>query len=983
MNLFQLGQMVGPYQIVQQIGQGGMATVYRAYHVAMDRTVAIKVLPYQFASNPEFLGRFQQEVRLIARLEHPHILPVYDSGEYQGIPYLVMRYLEAGTLKERIQGQKLSLNEVNRLFTQFADALHYAHEQGIIHRDIKPSNAMIDKRGDLFLTDFGIAKLVEGSPQFTATGAITGTPAYMSPEQAQGKPLDVRSDVYSLGIVLYEMLTGRVPFEAETPLAVILKHIQEPLPPPSLHVAGLAPTIETVLLKALAKDPQHRFSSVAEFLQAWQNALAQPEMATLPQAAITPENAASPSAPVSIPKETQTRPPETRTPSEPPSSAGSPRARFPYKKLLTGCAALLTIVCLCFGGLSIINRVAQNQRGNPPPPPIPPHTGEQNWQSWSGGRTILGLQPYGNRIAAYGYGGIMLWQADERAVEVITTQHGLPASTVLDVLTDGDELWAATAEGLGYFDGSEWQRYTTQNSLDSDFVSALAWFDDETIWVGTQYSGEPASGLVRVIIGDEIRIEPLDLPATHTETPTPEQVNANVTDILAADAGMFVGTWNGLAQWQKDAGWRVYHLADGLPDESINVLMEDAAGRVWIGTNTGVAVWQDGALWQPYNLNEFGISSVYGLLLDHDNTVWIAGNGGLAHYIESSNEWQFFTTNNTNLPVYTLIGGLQTEDGRMVFGSENQGIIIFENGTFTNHVPKNAPRIAAFGRILQAPNGNLWFVEEWGIAIDVLEPKSLHWLEEHPPILDQECCPSPLAWDRHGQLWAGGETGLWIFSERTAPIHLTSQQGLPGDSVHTIAFTPDGRTTWVGIDGGIVRIENGQIVESYNASDALPLFSNTALFVSTDGSVWFGGNNVVLRRLPDGQWQSFEEQWRMYTLEDGLSEYMGSVTGFAEDSQNHLWLVTNGSGAYRLENDTWHLVEDAPTTAFTTIYRAHDGSLWFGTYDSGAYRWQNGNWEQFDVARGLIHPRVNAIWVDKRDGTVWFATGGGVSRYQP
>ena len=185
MSNLQPGQMLGPYQIISQVGQGGMATVYKAYHAAMDRYVAVKVLPHQFMHDRVFLGRFQQEVHLIAKLEHAHILPVYDYGESEGLPYLVMRFLDAGTLKNRMRASPqaavgrpgLSMLEIDNIFTQMADALSYAHDQGVIHRDIKPSNIMLDHRGDVFLTDFGIAKLIESTVEFSATGSVTGTPA--------------------------------------------------------------------------------------------------------------------------------------------------------------------------------------------------------------------------------------------------------------------------------------------------------------------------------------------------------------------------------------------------------------------------------------------------------------------------------------------------------------------------------------------------------------------------------------------------------------------------------------------------------------------------------------------------------------------------------------------------------------------------------------------------------------------------------------
>ncbi|MCK6538589.1 MAG: protein kinase [Anaerolineales bacterium] len=275
MEQLQPGQMLGPYRIINQIGQGGMATVYKAYQASMDRNVAIKVLPGQLAESREFTQRFQQEAHIIAKLEHPHILPVFDYGESEGVTYLVMRYLDAGTLRDKMEnGRPLPLDEIDRLFTQLADALGYAHSFGIVHRDLKPSNALIDAQGNLFLTDFGIAKMLESaSPRLTQTDAIMGTPAYISPEQAQAAKVDQRSDIYSLGIILYEMVTGRVPFVAETPLAVILKHVSDPLPPPSTLKPDIPEVIERVILKALAKHPEDRFATVGEFLAAWKRAL--------------------------------------------------------------------------------------------------------------------------------------------------------------------------------------------------------------------------------------------------------------------------------------------------------------------------------------------------------------------------------------------------------------------------------------------------------------------------------------------------------------------------------------------------------------------------------------------------------------------------------------------------------------------------------------------------------------------------------------
>ena len=383
MEILQPGQMLGPYRIISQIGQGGMATVYKAYQPSMDRNVAIKVLPGQLADSVEFTKRFQQEARIIAKLEHPHILPVFDYGESEGITYLVMRHLDAGTLRERMEkGRPLPLDEIDRLFSQLADALSYAHSFGIIHRDLKPSNALIDMQGNLFLTDFGIAKLLESaSPRLTQTDAIMGTPAYISPEQAQAVEVDQRSDIYSLGIILYEMVTGRVPFVAETPLAVILKHVSDPLPPPSTLKSDIPEAIERVILKALAKHPQDRFATVNEFLSAWKRAVegSKPLHSTAPTMLMD-------DTPSARPHTAQTYgTPATGTRQGSPAPKAAPKSRG-WAGWAAGClVGLCALLAIGGGGVFILNMANRagatptpptGQIEEPPPAPEIPITGE-------------------------------------------------------------------------------------------------------------------------------------------------------------------------------------------------------------------------------------------------------------------------------------------------------------------------------------------------------------------------------------------------------------------------------------------------------------------------------------------------------------------------------------------------------------------------------------------------------------------------------
>lgn len=267
------GKQLGPYRVVAPLGEGGMAAVYKAYQAGMDRYVALKILPRQLAGDPQFVGRFTQEARMIARLQHPHILPVHDFGDADGYTYIVMPLVETGTLTDLLTGQPLPAKQIRSLISQIGDALDYAHSLGIIHRDVKPSNVLVDSRGNCLLTDFGIAKMVEGTAQFTTTGGVLGTPAYMSPEQGTGEKVDGRSDIYSLGVILYEMATGRVPFKAETPIAVMIKHIHDPLLPPSSFNPSVPEALERIILKCLAKRPEDRYATAGEMVRALQAAL--------------------------------------------------------------------------------------------------------------------------------------------------------------------------------------------------------------------------------------------------------------------------------------------------------------------------------------------------------------------------------------------------------------------------------------------------------------------------------------------------------------------------------------------------------------------------------------------------------------------------------------------------------------------------------------------------------------------------------------
>jgi putative two-component system response regulator len=252
---------------VERIGQGGMATVYRAYHPELDRFVAIKVLPEFFAEDESYRERFQLEAQSVAGLRHPNILSAFDFGESAGLPYLVMELVEAGTLAERL-GSPIELQEVVRFLRPIASALDHAHAHGVLHRDIKPSNILMRQDGTPVLADFGLAKLAHSVRKLTASGVVFGTPEYMSPEQAAGEPLSAATDQYSLGVVAYEMLTGRVPFQGDTPGAVLVSHMRHAMPATRELPGELSAHVDQVLRRGLAKAPGDRYPTISELVAA-------------------------------------------------------------------------------------------------------------------------------------------------------------------------------------------------------------------------------------------------------------------------------------------------------------------------------------------------------------------------------------------------------------------------------------------------------------------------------------------------------------------------------------------------------------------------------------------------------------------------------------------------------------------------------------------------------------------------------------------
>ncbi|MFZ5881845.1 MAG: protein kinase domain-containing protein [Chloroflexota bacterium] len=354
---FNTGENVGAYRIVEQLGQGGMATVYKAYHASLDRYVALKVLHPAFNEDKSFELRFQREARVVAKLEHPHIVPIYDYAEHEHRPYLVMKFIPGETLKARLQRGPLSSGEIQQVVDSVGSALAYAHSQGILHRDVKPSNVLISTEGVMYLADFGLARIAQAGESTLSSDSIMGTPQYISPEQAMGKKeLDEGTDIYSFAVMLYEMVVGQVPFNADTPFSIIHDHIYTPLPMPRKVNPRVPEVVERVLLKALSKERADRFASVDEMIRAFKSAWVD---AGVPMrgTTITLPHGMSPVGP-------------TVPPSPGPAQAIQlkPRKRFPWA-LAAGTIALA--LCLLAGAFALRGGLFFKKQAGASPTPIP------------------------------------------------------------------------------------------------------------------------------------------------------------------------------------------------------------------------------------------------------------------------------------------------------------------------------------------------------------------------------------------------------------------------------------------------------------------------------------------------------------------------------------------------------------------------------------------------------------------------------------
>jgi serine/threonine protein kinase/tetratricopeptide (TPR) repeat protein len=652
-----IGQELGGYRIISQVGKGGMATVYKAFQPSLDRYVAVKVMPPFYAQEDEtFIKRFKREAQSIAKLRHPNILLVIDFGEHDGLIYIVMEFVDAGTLTEQM-GKPIPEDHAVKILDQVASALDYAHMQGLVHRDVKPSNILLPKPDWPLLTDFGLAKIVGGS-QLTITGTIAGTPAYMSPEQGQGESVDSRSDIYSLGIVLYEMMTGGVPYHAETPMAVVVKHIIEPLPMPRAQNPDISESIERVILKALAKDPDDRYQRTTDLAQAFRDAVEESIIVPIEKPTMLDEVSQEPivetivdpwvegdsvsdratsvesvepekAPPISYPQEI----PEV-TPSIPPKPAKGLIQQRPWLKWFIPAGAAATALCAI--GLLLAFVIIPSIRDNVGTGTVIPSTLTvedrilEGHRSFEAGDYEAAIFEYESAIAQGTDDPEVFFSLASSYLEMDRVEEAL---SIVDqvVRTNPEEAWVHESAGTFY------QNIEYHYEAISEFERALE-LNPENTWVrellAESYRAVGEYGKAEEILsqGEEPKVgeDPYQLESQgweHYYDGNLEQAEEAFRRAVEIDPHV-LGAWEGLADiyfYQDDLDRAIRVLEQGIEANEEEAYLYEKLGWIYYYTDdTEQAEWafNNAVYYDPYFESAWeGLAEVYWYLGDYETAI--------------------------------------------------------------------------------------------------------------------------------------------------------------------------------------------------------------------------------------------------------------------------------------------------------------------------------------------------------------------------
>lgn len=981
-----IGQTLGPYRIIEQIGMGGMATVYKAYQASMDRYVAVKVLPRQFAEDPSFLGRFEQEARTIAKLEHPHILPVHDYGQQESTTYLVMRFIGAGTLKELMSERgPLDLDETLRIMEQVGGALGYAHSQGVIHRDIKPSNVLVDPRDDCFLTDFGIARLVEGTTEFTATGRIVGTPAYMAPEQGMGEKADERSDIYALGIILYQMVTGKVPYEAETPLAVLMKHATAPLPLPRQIRPDLPESVERVILKALSKSPVDRFQRAEDMVAALRQAVTSPEIpameATAPSVLEDTTAIVDQTPPVTevVPTPAHRRPfpllpvlasggailaalaiaalfllpglisgPEKEEPA-PPAEAGATLSQAEDE---TESQPIEVEASPTSAEAAVSQTEALAEADLTPQPAVAATALEPGWTVFLSGDDVRTLAVQDGYIWAAGSAGLVRWNRSNGNYQWFTIADGMASNDVNTLLVDPDGiLWVGTYDGLSRYDpeADHWTTYDTADGLEGNEITSL-YYDEAD---GVLVAGIKDYGL-NVYDGTQWQVP--DIPPMPFESPEPRV-------LLSAEGTLVVGTDEDGVAYFDGGEWQVSIIDPDRPDVGVNDLYVTSEGELLAATWEGVyQLDSEAEMWDPVPQLDF---SAYAILEDSSGLFWFAGEGGVYRFDPTLGDWESYESQSEELPAWVVTSVAEDEDGVLWFGSAGGGLSRLKDGAWEVWAIGQGPAGNDIEALAEDNDGNIWMAMDNGRGLSRYSPATDQWqsFDKKDGALDW---PTPPFVDGEGQVWIGSWASARFFDGEM--WHRFENEALDESSVTAIAQDESGAMWFGQEEATIVRLEpEGGSAQVFTSSDGLP-DGEVSQLLPTSYGLTMGTISGKLMVFDGTQWrQELSDQ-------DEISRIATAPSG-------QVW-VAGGEELFVYDGQAWDSIS-VPDLWVAELAVGPDGVIWAGSWDGlGRYDLQEHTWKYPEPGPGQISESMQDILV-ARDGTVWVATYRGLGRYVP
>lgn len=971
-----IGRTLGAYRITEQIGAGGMATVFKAYHAAMDRYVAIKTLPRHLATDASFRTRFEREARTIARLEHRHILPVYDVGVDDDIHYLVMRYTDAGTLSDAIARDDLPLPRAVALTAQVGEALGYAHRQGVIHRDIKPANVLIGRDGDALLSDFGIARIYADNLNLTGDGMMVGTPYYMAPEQVRGQPADARSDLYALGVVLYEAVTGRRPFVAETPLAVALMHLHDALPPPRSLNPQVPEAVERIILKALSKLPEDRYQTADAMVEALRAALVQ----------LSNQPNHPPAATVVLPAIAPGPPPQPATVTAPPPAAPAAR-RSSLVPLVVGGLLILALIggALAFFGGDRGSRVD-----------VATET------------TAAALPTIASDVLANG-GPLSQPAASAAGVPLTDAAVFTFGAPVRALAADGTGVWASTAGGLvRWLPNGTTRLFTTADGLPFNDLRAMVAAADGTLYVANfdrvvrlRFApGENVADLVEAqLLGRALGLV-LDVSSLHIGADGALWASANYGDLRVQ---RFDGT-----RWQTALPLDDPALAAVSLD--IRALYHDAAGQTWLGLDGGV-VRYDGSSWTVYDAARGGEQPFYFFHLAQDATLWAGTDSGVLRYDSGTDGWQRVepfgadgaVRGLTNLPDggllavgYTSLarsadGGSSWlpetlpdqlrpgEDGFVTAAAsadalwlarDSGGVTLRVDGRWQQNAAYGTTAATAFGQFVTDSKANLYAVAQGGGA--VIKIDALASLPAPNPAFDGRY--TALAFDGDAIYAASRDDGSIVRLDGAQPQEWLAAAQLPNTDIRALLVAEN--QLWVGTAAGLLTIDltTKQITVVIELKDTIV----SQLIVADDDAIWAGGHREneigygVVARFADQIWQTW--------LLGELPNVADPVEVYALVASDYRVVLATGfaGGVYEYVDDAWRVVnDDAYSSDVLALAFRDDLLVAAGNTGTTLAVFEDDAWRYIEL--GAISGRVEALAFDS-EGTLWIATSDGLVR---